>query len=1074
MDDDQYPSLEVIEILDDDEGKEGNDSEISIVDPPPKAPQTTTSTRRKNNDEDEDEDDELEIVSSNITNPNIQFPHKRIDCGVYSWSKCPQSFCSKCYCVVCDIPSNDCQNWVEHCMKDGNEPRRHINKRERPDQRRQRHDLDDNEDGNDDEVDNDHDDDDDDDADDRTVGDDVLLESPTDTARNVAYASAIAAARIAINQQTAARVLANTRNQNSMEILRGGRDQPLIQRYFTNSSTNCQSGEGIGGISPSSTSNGRSSGVSSYTTRHHHHNHGQQGKANGDMIPTNGEDDGSGRDPTNNNKSLRIVDVLGQKLKCALQFSDGSREQHHGNNNKNNNKNTETANSNTTIQPSKSGVELYKMMGDIPQLGLHSTFFVEAVKIGWPFPVILTPQRLMAIHIIKALKRRLHVVLESPTGTGKSAAILCSVLAWQRYHMQTNQGLEDDDDDDDDDNGNGDYYGQFNEDELLADVVRTKTGLPPRPSTTRKVPQIIYCSRTHSQVAQMVSSLRKTPYRPRMTVLGSRERMCIHKGIIGGSQQNTRSSSTTKVPINQACRVRKTNTEKERRRLLKDRSNEHYYYDDDNPQPPPARDGTYQDEWRGDSVPGGEGDNDDTANHAGEGIASNGGENSRPRKAAPTCPHFRQLSSRRTATMVADRFVGDPTRTRCCSSGGEETNFGVHDLEDLIRFGKNPYYDSNIAIYRPEGTDKFGFVVTPRTNGMSKELQKGCKVHEIILGGAAAIEARLKVGDWIVKVNGRDVRFSSMDKVLAALQATSKNEPLRLGVLHADSDTSELLEDGQLLGSSITAQSQTPRQDVADNGDNDDYEIPYSEHAPCPYYLSRAIHPHTDLTFAPYNYILDPAIRRAMNISLKNKVIVLDEAHNVESTLCESGSGKYSEIDLCQLVSTLAPFARRNEKTGNISLVGSTEKVDTHEVAHDLLMFVENMVVHLQKLRQNFENSPARNKLGSDYQRFHNIPDNHEVELSYDGPTGYGLLGRPVGCKPFLERLGLTKENCSELLHLALSMEQSMFGGDQGGATSSDQQDASSSNALTILVEILSKLCTGSLVVQEYCFNSIY
>ena len=53
---------------------------------------------------------------------------------------------------------------------------------------------------------------------------------------------------------------------------------------------------------------------------------------------------------------------------------------------------------------------------DIPALCLRTEFFF-GIRVGWPFPVMHKPQRLMAMHIIKGLKNRQHVVLESPTGT---------------------------------------------------------------------------------------------------------------------------------------------------------------------------------------------------------------------------------------------------------------------------------------------------------------------------------------------------------------------------------------------------------------------------------------------------------------------------------------------------------------------------------------------------------------------------------------------------------------------------------------------------------------------------------
>ena len=41
-------------------------------------------------------------------------------------------------------------------------------------------------------------------------------------------------------------------------------------------------------------------------------------------------------------------------------------------------------------------------------------------------------------------------------------------------------------------------------------------------------PKIIYSSRTHSQLAKVASELKHTRYRPKMTILGSRQQLCVH------------------------------------------------------------------------------------------------------------------------------------------------------------------------------------------------------------------------------------------------------------------------------------------------------------------------------------------------------------------------------------------------------------------------------------------------------------------------------------------------------------------------------------------------------------------
>ena len=58
--------------------------------------------------------------------------------------------------------------------------------------------------------------------------------------------------------------------------------------------------------------------------------------------------------------------------------------------------------------------------------------------------------------------------------------------------------------------------------ELLTNQSATKTPTPATHCT------IIYSSRTHSQLTQVIGELRTSGYTPRMTVMGSREQLCVH------------------------------------------------------------------------------------------------------------------------------------------------------------------------------------------------------------------------------------------------------------------------------------------------------------------------------------------------------------------------------------------------------------------------------------------------------------------------------------------------------------------------------------------------------------------
>ena len=51
----------------------------------------------------------------------------------------------------------------------------------------------------------------------------------------------------------------------------------------------------------------------------------------------------------------------------------------------------------------------------------------------------------------------------------------------------------------------------------------------------------------------------------------------------------------------------------------------------------------------------------------------------------------------------------------------------------------------------------------------------------------------------------------------------------------------------------------------------------------CPFHYLKYIVNKVDILLCPYNYVLNPDIRKAIGLDLSGAVIVFDEAHNVET-----------------------------------------------------------------------------------------------------------------------------------------------------------------------------------------------
>ena len=127
---------------------------------------------------------------------------------------------------------------------------------------------------------------------------------------------------------------------------------------------------------------------------------------------------------------------------------------------------------------------------------------VAGVTVDFPFDAY-SVQLVYMEKVVLALQRQQNALLESPTGTGKTLSLLCAALGWRQGQIEAAQRAA---------APSG----------ALADSLAQQFS----EGLSRRLPRIIYASRTHSQLQQVVRELRRTIYRPTVCILASREQLC--------------------------------------------------------------------------------------------------------------------------------------------------------------------------------------------------------------------------------------------------------------------------------------------------------------------------------------------------------------------------------------------------------------------------------------------------------------------------------------------------------------------------------------------------------------------
>ncbi|KAI9276323.1 hypothetical protein BC943DRAFT_333049 [Umbelopsis sp. AD052] len=240
-----------------------------------------------------------------------------------------------------------------------------------------------------------------------------------------------------------------------------------------------------------------------------------------------------------------------------------------------------SAGESTTVKATSSTVEYAAKL-------LGSTILpIRGIEVQFPFKPYPAQIQMMS-KVIEALTKSQDALIESPTGSGKSLALLCAALAWQRSDQMARAASMANDMAEFDDNGEEDElliltpdevnkiwgtskpepepepvsatqdeFQTFQPARLQRKRLRYFEKLDPRVKDTEPEPKkpqatpanlsallpkgnkIYYASRTHKQISQVVAELKgKTAYQPKMTILGSRDQFCIHPKVSKASNKN--------------------------------------------------------------------------------------------------------------------------------------------------------------------------------------------------------------------------------------------------------------------------------------------------------------------------------------------------------------------------------------------------------------------------------------------------------------------------------------------------------------------------------------------------------
>ena len=86
----------------------------------------------------------------------------------------------------------------------------------------------------------------------------------------------------------------------------------------------------------------------------------------------------------------------------------------------------------------------------------------------------------------------------------------------------------------------------------------------------------------------------------------------------------------------------------------------------------------------------------------------------------------------------------------------------------------------------------------------------------------------------------------------------------------------------------------------------------------CPFFFERDKSIYSDLIFLPYNYIFDPEIKKRMNLHMRNSILIIDEAHNIQDVCNDSVSKDFDSNMMDEILKELKKLKNDFEENNGV------------------------------------------------------------------------------------------------------------------------------------------------------------